>query len=192
MRLKNRTDCFLADRFIREEVRDYQTAGLIGWLKYSRDRHSSLYCYFRERDLRIVAAVDPAIGLPGLLRFPIQTDTHWDGQSQWRYDEERADSLDEILVWVFFHELHHFLCHTRQTHGNWQTRANALGFMMLRKFRAGQAVPSANPAPLQGMALKFREQIAPARKAERQEQVPDLPCYSPRDPHPPALAAETR
>ena len=161
MKLKNQTLCLEAERFIREELKAYQTTGLAVRLKHSRDRSAVVSGYFRQRDCLITAAVNPAVRLPALLRFKVGSNGSHIGQFLWRYDEEPANDLDELMVWIFFHEFHHFLCHSRQASGRWETRAHAFGFEMLRKFKAGRSAPSPEPAPLAGAAVALREQ-APA------------------------------
>ena len=159
MKLKNQTLCLEAERFIRDELKAYQTSGLAVRLKHSRDRSACVCGYFRSRDVLLTAAVNPSASLPALLRFKVGSNGSHIGQFLWRYDEEPAASLDELMVWIFFHEFHHFLCHTRQAARSWETRAHAFGFEMLRKFKAGRAAaPSPEPAPLAGAAVAFREQ----------------------------------
>lgn len=160
MTLRNQTLCLEADRFIRQELKAHRTAGLAVRLKASRDRSAAVCGYFRQRDCLIAAAVNPAVRLPVLLRFKVGSNGSHIGQFLWRYDEEPANDLDEMMVWIFFHEFYHFLCHSRQAAGRWETRANAFGFEMLRRFKAGRAVAQ-EPAPLAGAAVGFREQ-APA------------------------------
>ena len=71
MKLKNQTLCLEAERFIREELKAYQTTGLAVRLKHSRDRSAVVSGYFRQRDCLITAAVNPAVRLPALLRFKV-------------------------------------------------------------------------------------------------------------------------
>jgi len=157
VRLKNRTGCIQAENFIRQEVKPFETTGLSVCLKYTQDKDSALRGYFRPRDGRIIAAVNPTVALPALLRFPVRTEASRGGHFQSAYDEVAAATLDELMIWVFFHELHHFLCHTRQRTGHWQTKANAYGFEMLRKFKSTVASQTPEPAPLPADGLRFRE-----------------------------------
>lgn len=148
MKLTNRTGCLQAEEFIRREAKPFETSGLAVRLKYSRDRDAMMRGYFRIRDARLVAAVNPSAALPTALWFPVRTEAHPGGRLEHGYASEQAATLDELLIWVFFHEFHHFLCHTRQQNGSWQTKANAYGFEMLRKFKgAFGAQDGAAPAP---------------------------------------------
>ena len=163
MRLKNRTGCVQAENFIRQEVKPFETTGLSVCLKYTQDKDSALRGYFRPRDGRIIAAVHPTAALPAMVRFPVRTEASRDGHFQSAYEEEEAATLDELMVWVFFHEFHHFLCHTRQRTGHWQTKANAYGFELLRKFKGTVTSQASWPAPLPAEALKFREPVVGIR-----------------------------
>lgn len=146
MRLKNRTDCLAAEVFIRGRAQAFRTAGLTAWLKYARAREPAVVRgAFNRQENRIVALVPARPALPVRLRYPVATQTFSNGQFQWVFDEETAESVDELLVWVFFHEFRHFLCHTRQAVGDWQTKANAFGFEFLRTFKA---TVGAGAAPL--------------------------------------------
>lgn len=160
MRLKNWTACAEAEAFIRQEIKAWQTTGLTVWLKYTRDRSAGLYGYFRDREIRILAAVNTNAALPALVRFSVRTRMLPIGDFRFGHDEEPAGSLDELMVWVFFHELHHFLCHTRQRSGDWETRANTYAFEMLRKFKAGRTGAAAQPSPPPGTVVRFRERVA--------------------------------
>ena len=163
MKLKNRTLCLEAERFIRERAKDWRTAGLAVRLKTTRDRSAVVSGYFRQRDCLITAAANPSAALPALLRLKVGSNGYHPGSAEvrWRFDEEAARDLDELMVWIFFHEFHHFLCDSRQASGRWETRAHAFAFEMLRKFKAGRSATESEPAPLPGAAAGFREQ-APA------------------------------
>ncbi len=157
MRLKNRTGCVQAENFIRQEIKPFETTGLSVCLKYTQDKDSALRGYFRLRDVRIIAAVNSTITLPAPVWLPVRTEASGGGHFQSACDEESAATLDELMVWVFFHEFHHFLCHTRQKNGSWQTKANAYGFELMRKFKNACASQTLEPVPLQAEALRFRE-----------------------------------
>ena len=140
MQLTNRTACIRAEGFIRQETAKFQTAGLLIWLGHLGRSSLSVRGSFRRRNPRILAMVNPSFALPVTLRFPVLTETHSDGQMQWIHDEELAGTLEELMVWTFFHEFHHYLCYTQQRTLDLETRANAFGFEMMRKFKQGRDV----------------------------------------------------
>lgn len=55
----------------------------------------------------------------------------------WKYISEEVTFCDqsEVLVFIFGHELWHFLCKTKQERGNWETKANKFGIEVLKAFR---------------------------------------------------------
>ncbi len=152
MRLKNQTGCAEAERFIRKEAGGFRTEDLAAWMKYTRQKNAAVRGYYNRRSIRIVAAVNSSAKLPLLLRYPVRTEVIPGGRFRWIYDEEPAGTSDDLMVWVFFHELHHFLCHTKQARGDWQTRANAFGFEYLRKFKA-RRISKGEPGQVEAAAM---------------------------------------
>jgi hypothetical protein len=74
--------------------------------------------------------------LPYLIECPIKSKSIISQAGfEWIWDCEGVQTLDEMLVWVFGHELWHRLCYLRLEKGNFQTRANAFGFSRLRAFK---------------------------------------------------------
>lgn len=56
---------------------------------------------------------------------------------EWIYDQEICNSEDELMIWVFGHEIFHFLRKTKQVPGrNTQSQANKFGFELLRKYKS--------------------------------------------------------
>lgn len=58
------------------------------------------------------------------------------GKFKWMYESEKVDDLEELLVWIFGHELWHRLCFQRIIKGNNETKANSMAFSLLRQFRS--------------------------------------------------------
>jgi len=57
-------------------------------------------------------------------------------QLDWVYDEEEVRDINEETIWIFGHEIFHFLRKTRQVDGrNTQSQANKFGFKLLRDFK---------------------------------------------------------
>ncbi len=140
MRLGNTTACAEAEAFVRKEAATYRTARLSVSLKYARSDSAPIRGRFNRREARILVLVDAVAQVPFLLRYPIRTQGGSGGHFWWIYDEELAESLEELVVWTFFHEFHHFLCHSGQAQGDWETKANAYGFEMLRKYKSQRLV----------------------------------------------------
>lgn len=162
MRLKNRTECRRAEAFIRREAKPFETTDLAVQLKYTGDKKAAIRGYFRLRDIRIVAAVNPQIILPAALWFPVRTELSG-SRVEAVYTAESAVTLDEMLIWVFFHEFHHFLCHSRQRAGDGQIQANAFGFEMLEKFKITlKRRKSGSEPPIETLA-RFQEPAMAAR-----------------------------
>ncbi len=153
MHLRSWTDSPRAEAFIRQEVRGYRTAGLTVWLK--RIRHGpEVRGHYRRVENRIIVAVGPTAAFPFELRLPARTAVLSTGRLPWEYDRELARDPDELLVWLFFHEVPHYLCFTNQRVLDWHTRANAFGFEFLRRFRVtrdsafdSSGFPPGDPAP---------------------------------------------
>lgn len=164
MQLKNQTGCVRAEEFIRREAGRFETQGLAVLLKRSRDKGSVLGGSFRARDPRIVATVNPAAKLPTSLRFPVRTELRPTGHYRLGYVEAGAATFDELMVWAFFHEFHHFLCHTRQRKGSWHsnTRASAYAFETLRKFKNDGAASTPPEPPRPETNTKLQQRTAGA------------------------------
>lgn len=58
------------------------------------------------------------------------------GRFEWMYESEWMTSQDHFLIWIFGHEVWHRLCYQKINSGNFETRANAMGFSLLRQFKA--------------------------------------------------------
>jgi len=57
-------------------------------------------------------------------------------QLEWIWDEEEYKDINEMVIWIFGHEIFHYLRKTRQVEGqNTQSQANKFGFKLLREFK---------------------------------------------------------
>jgi len=88
------------------------------------------------------------------------------------------------MVWVFFHEFHHFLCYTRQRSRDSEIQANACAFEALRKFKAQRNGGPREPVPAPGPAVRFRERVMDANWT-----ISDSPGLVPESPA--SLAVES-
>jgi len=153
-------------KFFIENAPNVKTDDLFVEVKKSRSREIVVgYCkYPRGRGNYLIrVGVNFQISLPYVLRYAVETkrvktpgdgtpeacelerergvvdcNISRDGEFLWIYDSERCATFDELVIWILSHELWHYLCHTKQATGNYQTKANAYGFKILRQFKKGR------------------------------------------------------
>jgi len=143
MKIKNKIEgCEKAIDFILSEISNYNTTDLtVTLLNVNCDVHKG-YCEYpvqkrKGLDYRITAGINPNLNYCVRVRYFIGT-KQWTGATKgfsWIEQDTNLKDCNENLIWIFFHELWHFLCHSKQKKGNYQTKANVFGFDMLEKYR---------------------------------------------------------
>lgn len=160
MEVKNFTDKMgRAQAFIEAKFTCFDTADVSLHIKYTRAKGRDLNGYYRFADRRIVISVKKRLRYPRLAAYGVGTQPITRrGLSSRPYKlvwhEENFGSPDDLLVFAAGHEAWHFLCHSGQRKGDYETRANCNGFLWLREFQKwqgpGQAVepvPKRPPRP---------------------------------------------
>jgi len=152
--VKNFTDKMQrAQAFIEAKFACFDHSGVSLHIKYTRAKGRDLNGYYRFADRRIVVAVKKRLRYPRRAAYGIATRsiarrglTSRPYKLIWH--EESFGSPDDLLVFAAGHEAWHFLCHSGQRKGDFETRANCNGFLWLDEFkrwpgpgRPVQAVP---------------------------------------------------
>jgi hypothetical protein len=136
--------------FFLAKAEHFQTDGLCVHVKHTRAKGRDIDGYYRFEDQRMVLAVKQRLRYPRLASYGIGTlpRTKAGGAPyELVWFEDRFDNPDELLVFVAGHEVWHFLCHSGQRRGDFETRANCHGFLWLAEYRRWQADKSSLRPP---------------------------------------------
>lgn len=136
MNFKNKTDyCKNAEAWFKQWVQDCEFGfpNLFIELKKSRSKKINVSYFKRPNLIRVGINFDLANAVISIHEAVRSSKTD-DGFS-WVYDREKIRSADDLAIWTLGHEIWHYLCHTKQVKGNYQTKANAFGFNLLRQFK---------------------------------------------------------
>lgn len=126
--------------FFEAKAAHFATEGLSVHVKHTKAKGRDVTGYYRLNDRRIVLAVKKRLRYPRRAAYGIGSQT-LDRPSKGRapykllWWEDRFESPDDLLVFVAGHEAWHFLCHSGQRRGDFETRANCHGFLWLAEFR---------------------------------------------------------
>lgn len=150
MNLKNKTGkCKKAEKWFRDCIAasDYDTRRLWVEMKKSKSRKGVVgYCQYPRGSgaYLIRAGVNFDYKYPFELILAIGSKPFAGEMAgkgfgfKWVEDKEEIRNVDDFMIWILGHELWHYLCHTKQAKGNYQTKANAYGFALLRAFKNGR------------------------------------------------------
>ncbi len=141
MEIKNFTDKMeRAQAFIEAKFACFDTAGVSLHIKYTKAKGRDLNGYYRFADRRIVVAVKKRLRYPRRAAYGVGTKAVAQRGLAARpykliWHEEGFGSPDDLLVFAAGHEAWHYLCHSGQRKGDFETRANCNGFLWLAEFQ---------------------------------------------------------
>ena len=150
MQFRNFTDLNSIESFVLNELKNYKTEfprnrkfgkELIIHLKWAKlqDNQSTTVGYFRYKDFLMNCRINQNADYPLVKKMAIGSKpcSHFFRPHLFDYiwDQESLNNHEEAMVWVFAHELWHFLCKSKQAKGNFKTKANKFAFEMLRKYK---------------------------------------------------------
>lgn len=126
----NATNLQRAAEWIQRRLDEFDTQSLRLHLKRHRRKDQLFSGYCRYDDFLVVAAIHERMPLPFLLQKPIGSTPNKRSKKGYNYvwHEQVIETEEQALAWVAGHECWHFLCKTKQTRGNWETKANRFGF----------------------------------------------------------------
>lgn len=134
-----------AVEFFQAKSQYFSTEGLSVHVKYTRAKGCDLDGYYRFDDRRMVLAVKQRLRYPRLASYGIGSTPCAKAKGA-PYDlvwfEGRFDGPDDLFVFVAGHEVWHYLCHSGQRRGDFETRANCHGFLWLAEYRLWKKDPS--------------------------------------------------
>ena len=155
MEIKNFTGTLeRAEAFIRAKAEHFDTTGLSVHIKHTRAKGRDLNGYYRLNDRRIVVAVKKRLRYPRRAAYGVGSRPlvrPRPGKRPYRlvWHEETFTGPDDLAVFAAGHEVWHFLCHSGQRRGDFETKANCSGFDWLCEFRhwTGTVVAPVPPVP---------------------------------------------
>jgi hypothetical protein len=158
------------EAFLRAKGEHADCSGLTVHIKHTRAKRRDVTGYYRFADRRIVIAVKKRLKYPrraayGIGSKPVERQRFGTRPYRLVWFEETFHGSDELLIFVAGHEFWHFLCHSGQRRGDFEVRANCLGFQWLAEF---QRWPGSH-APVSAF---------PSRPLR-----PDVAVTSPSNPH---------
>jgi hypothetical protein len=129
-----------AQTFIEAKFTRFDASEVSLHIKYTRAKGRDLNGYYRFADRRIVVAVKKRLRYPRRAAYGVATQAITRRQLTGRpyklvWHEESFTSPDDLLVFAAGHEAWHFLCHSGQRKGDYETRANCNGFLWLSEFQ---------------------------------------------------------
>ena len=148
-----------AEAFLRAKCALISTEGLSIHIKHTKARGRDVNGYYRFADRRIVVAVKRRLKYPRKAAYGVGSVSVARRSPRARpfklvWHEERFDGPDELLAFVAGHEVWHFLCHSGQRKGDYETKANCNGFLWLTEFKcwagpghAVEPIPALPPRP---------------------------------------------
>lgn len=148
MEIENFTDGHeRAEAFIRAKAALADFRGVSLHIKYTRAKGRDVTGYYRFADRRIVIAVKRRLKYPrraayGVGSRPIVRRLSSGRPYRLVWHEESFTSPDDLLIFVAGHECWHFLCHSGQRRGDFEVRANCLGFEWLAEFQRWPGAPA--------------------------------------------------
>jgi len=147
-----------AESFIRAKAAWINATGLSVHIKHTRARGRDVTGYYRFADRRMVLAVKKRLKYPrraayGVGSLPVSRRTLRSRPYKLVWYEETFTSSEDLLVFVAGHEFWHFLCHSGQRSGDYEVRANCLGFMWLAEFQRWPG-PDTRVAPIPARPLR--------------------------------------
>ena len=126
--------------FIQREIQNYDTSNLITKFKNVPKSFITGYCRYPKHNgdnCVINCGVNINMQYPRSAEYAIGTkQLNFKKGFKWITWVENFKDSNEAMVFLFGHELWHFLCKTKQKKGNHQTKANVFGFEMLSKYRS--------------------------------------------------------
>lgn len=126
--------------FIQTEIQNYNTSNLIVKFKNIPKSFIKGYCKYatsENSNYVINCGVISNGKYPRTAEYAIGTQQlNFKKGFKWITWVENFKDSNEAMVFLFGHELWHFLCKTKQKKGNHQTKANVFGFEMLNKYRS--------------------------------------------------------
>src|SRR3989344_7496656 len=150
MQFENFTELKSIEPFILDELKKHKTEfprnrkfgkELTINLKWADlgDSRASVVGYFRYKDFMMNCRVNKNALYPLIKKMPVGSKKlnsfFFNKPFRYIYDQEVLNNHEEAMVWVFAHELWHFLCKSKQAKGNFETKANKFAFEMLRKYK---------------------------------------------------------
>jgi hypothetical protein len=160
VQVTNFTDKFQqAQTFIEAKYACFDTTGVSLHIKYTTAKGRDLNGYYRFADRRIVVAVKKRLRYPRQAAYGVATKTIERKALSGRpyrliWHEDTFTSPEDLLVFAAGHEAWHYLCHSGQRKGDYETRANCNGFLWLKEFQRWtgpdcrvEPVPNRPPRP---------------------------------------------
>ncbi|MFT4569785.1 MAG: hypothetical protein ACI8TX_002240 [Hyphomicrobiaceae bacterium] len=173
-----------AEAFVRAKAAHFRTDDLSVHVKYTKAKGRDVTGYYRLNDRRIVLAVKKRLRYPRNAAYGVGSQTlerPSKGRAPYKllWWEDRFDSPEDLLVFVAGHEIWHFLCHSGQRKGDFETRANCHGFLWLAEFRSwtgvGEQVLPCPDRPLRPDRLAPNDWVA----SQRVEPPRQLELFAP-------------
>lgn len=129
-----------AKAFIEAKFALFDTEGVSLHIKHTKAKGRDLNGYYRFADRRIVVSVKKRLRYPRRAAYGVGTVAVTRKALSGRpyklvWFEEEFRSPDDLLVFAAGHEAWHFLCHSGQRKGDFETRANCNGFLWLEEFK---------------------------------------------------------
>lgn len=144
MELRNFTEKFdRAQAFIEAKFACFDTTGVSLHIKYTSAKGRDLNGYYRFADRRIVVAVKKRLRYPRRAAYGVGSKTIERKSLAGRpyrlvWHEDTFTCAEDLLVFAAGHEAWHYLCHSGQRKGDFETRANCNGFLWLREYQRWQ------------------------------------------------------
>jgi hypothetical protein len=167
-----------AEAFLLAKARHFATEGLSVHIKNTRAKGRDVNGYYRLNDRRMVLAVKKRLRYPRRAAYGVGSQTlerPTKGRAPFRllWWEDRFESAEDLLAFVAGHEVWHFLCHSGQRRGDFETRANCHGFLWLAEFRSWDgSAASALPCPERP---ERPDRLAPDQWVARSRSAPPPP-----------------
>jgi hypothetical protein len=171
-----------AEAFIRAKFDQVDHTGVSIHIKHTRAKGRDLNGYYRFADRRIVVAVKKRLRFPRDAAYgvgSVTVDRRSLGGRPFKlvWHEDTFRNADDLAVFAAGHEMWHFLCHSGQRRGDFETRANCNGFLWLSEFRTWDGstdrlrpiparpprpdLPNSEPAPAPELAGWIQGELFP-------------------------------
>ncbi len=154
MEVNNKTKFKRAEQFLIFQLSNYDTERLVvtmstackgekyrGYCSYPTKPGKSMRGWrfdFAKGIFRVTSNVNTRAHYPYTETMSIGTKQIDKKRFEWITEEVQFDNPEEVIVFVLGHEVHHFLCKSKQLKGtgqrNTQCQANKKGIEWLRKF----------------------------------------------------------
>jgi len=143
-----------AEAFVRAKFNQVDHTGVSIHIKHTRAKGRDLNGYYRFADRRIVVSVKKRLRYPRDAAYGVGSTTvkkRGLGGRPYKlvWHEDTFRHAEDLLVFAAGHEMWHFLCHSGQRRGDFETRANFNGFYWLSEFRTWNgATRDLHPIPM--------------------------------------------